>query len=347
VKYTYLFLLLSLLLGACTTPKKAYESGNHSKAISLIIKKLKKNEATKADLNILSKASNELVKTTLAKNDKKSRSPKVKNWIKVSEEYYEVLENVGEANQKSKGHITSSYDKICSAKKEVDFKIIDYFYEEGIVLLDKAANTGLKKAARQAHVEFENCVKYGGKNEYNDLEDMLEESHERGIVYFTSWDIRPNTTFWVKPLPRDADYEADCDVTVDKGFVNFMPSSSSTTKTYYEDVQTGSNTETDTAGIVTTTPIYTEVSAQVTITTRTLTASSTTNIYVRDLSGHCTLRGESFTIDEVDEYEEVTITGDLRAVPSGVSAKSGEPTFFRSGLEDDVQDEVNRRIDGW
>lgn len=52
-----------------------------------------------------------------------------------------------------------------------------------------------------------------------------------------------------------------------------------------------------------------------TVTTQTLSARSTTDLYVEDLSGHCNLKGKLFTIEEVDEYEEISITGDQRAVP--------------------------------
>lgn len=343
-----LYCLVLLVACSCTSPQKAFDKGNYGQALSLASKKVKKGKNIVRNTAIIKSSSARLVDQTLATNTPRVLSAEVKDWIKARDNYYRVLEDIGKANTLVNGQVSSTYDKLCSTKNELDFEIVDHFYTAGLELLDESRTTGNKEAARLAHAEFLSCSKNGGEEEFYDLPELTTESVKRGMVYFIGWGVSDiSESFWRKRLPRDMDKEqADCEIDIDLGLISVEEVTSTDRHKYTENIQTGSETVIDTSGISTSVAIYEDVVAYVITTKVTLTASSRNNIDVRNLSGQCNLSSYSFTIEETGSYEVIEIEGDDRAVPSRIQEKRAD-SDMENDLKSAVYDGVRSAMADW
>ncbi|HHH53619.1 MAG TPA: hypothetical protein ENK91_08170 [Bacteroidetes bacterium] len=281
------------------------------------------------------------------KNRDKLRSNNVADWVKVQDKYYNVLEKLGRANVNSGEKITDEYDKLCSAKLDVDFKIAEYYYNEGLEKLAEYDSTKLKVYARDAFYSFNNSIEKGGPGYFNDIESLIEFCKEKGVVYYECYDMYLGSSLFFQPIPDDADFQPDCIVDVDQTIVGFYEDEDKDEKEYSKEIETGTKETIDTSGNVIVKPVYETIEATVTIITHTLTAYRTTTIDVDDMTGQCTMSSESFTTRISDSYEEIKIEGDRNAIDDGTIEKTGEPAFFRSNLEDELEDKIEERLNSF
>lgn len=80
--------------------------------------------------------------------------------------------------------------------------------------------------ARSAYFIFVECEKYEGQSFFPDLAEDMKDAYQNGIVYYVSDYGNIGRRFFLKPLPRGAEFRPDCDINIDHGFVSFSTSES-------------------------------------------------------------------------------------------------------------------------
>ncbi len=337
-------ILMVLLIFSCVTPEQALEKKWYKTAMRLSAKQIKEGKDIEHNKRVLQTAADHIIFNEIESKKALVNSPKVKDWIKVQDSYYKVLEDLGKANIVSNGALLTEYDEMCSTKKELDFKIVEYYYQRGEKMLRKFYAEGQKSFARSAYYEFAKAVKHGAKLYYNNIDAVMEESHKNGIVYYIGETHIVGSSFFLKPLPRNADFKPDCDIDIDFGSHSFSTSTSSTSQHYTDEVVVGREEVKDTSGNITYKDIYEEIKATVTTITITVTASTWTSINSRDLTGQCSISSESFHTSVSDDCEEIEISGDSRAVPAGITEKSCSVFFMESDLSSDLDRKVDSKL---
>lgn len=345
MKTIFVLLLTTLILSSCYTPEQALGKRKYKLAFRLATKRIKKGIEVDNNIRILQTAADYIVDKEIKKDAKYINSNKVKDWIKAQDKYYRLLEKLGKSNIVSEGALTPIYDDLCSKKIDLDFKIVDYYFQQGENLLNKFNETGLKIYARQAYYKYNESEKHGAHVFYYDIEELLVECHNKGIVYYIGDISTIGSSFFFKPLPPNANFEPDCDIDIDYGSISTSHSSSSSSRTYTKDIEIGKEEVKDTSGkVISYKPIYKTIEATVTTTTVTITASTWTSIHSQNISGQCTASSESFHTSLSDSYEEVDISGDERAITGCVTEKSGSPFFLESSLVSSVESHVRSAL---
>ena len=344
VRRSLFYFLVAFSFSSCATSTKALEKGQYNKAIRIAKSDLKKGKNVTENISILNAASNQVVDQAIAENQPKLESPEVNDWIKVQTNFYTILENIGEANQLSKGNVSEPYDKLCEQKSVLDYRIADHFYQEGEMFLDTYHTKKQKLDAREGYDKYKKSLDYSGDKYFPDINDKIADCITYGRVYHKSYDYNPGHTIFFKPLPKDAHYEADCIINSSRSGCSVSETRTTNQKTYNEQIEVRKDQVIDTAGVVTYIPIYETIYAYESINKITVTLSTTTWVNVTNNTGQCHLNTWSFSKSISDTYEEINYTGDLRAYPPGAVNKTGAPNFFRSNLEDRLDKEVKREL---
>ena len=342
MKYHYTLILL-LLLASCKSPSELLEKGSYDRAFTEAMKEIKKGKDVKINSEVALKASQQIAHKSLLEFRKKSNSHDVENWIDGQSNLFEVLERIGEANLELDGLLNAPYDKLCTEKKSIDYKIVEHYYNEGHDYFDAFDRNGQKIEARNAYYSFKKCDKYEGQTYFPNLALDIDAAYQNGIVYYTSNSINSSQLF-LKPLPVDADFGADCNISISHGFVSYTTSESIHNDKKTKNIKTGQETIVDTSGVTTFRPIYEDVEATIVTKTITVEAEVQTNIWSEDLTGNCTVETRNIITTLDDSYDEVSVLGDERALYHIVTKTSGEPAFLRSSLESDLMKKANNAI---
>jgi len=338
------YFVLAIGLASCASPSKALEKGQNKKAMRLAKSDLKKNKNIEENIAILNEASNNEIDFILANNESKVASPEVKNWIKAQNNYYSLLENIGEANQITGGEVAQPYDRLCEVKTDLDFKIVEHYYDEGENHLAEYHYSDDKSKARSAYGFYHNAEEYGGDKYYQDIQDKKDYCVEHGRVYYRAYDYSPSNNIFLQPVPWNSDREADCVFNSSRSGYSSSQTRSTSQKTYSKKVEVGQEEIKDTSGNITYKTIYDKVYAYEDITEIKVTLRTNTWVNVENQTGHCHIRSWSFSDEVSDSFEEVRFSGDIRAYPAGANDQTGEPAFFRSNLEDELDRDVRREL---
>jgi hypothetical protein len=342
MKYQFLLipLISFLLLSSCKSPTKLLEEGKYKSAFRKAVGEDKQGKNVEENIKVNEAAAEIKVNEALTFTAIKTRSENVKDWIETQTKVYKLLEDLGKANILTQGSISEPYDALCNEKKEIDYQIVDFYYEEGHNHLDRFYNEGNKIDARHAFYSLKNCEKYEGQQFFLNLLENTQDAHQNGIVYYVSNYGRIAKKLFLQQLPKDADFLPDCDINIDHGYVSFDKSESSSSKDYSKKVEDGKEEITDTSGHVT----YKTIEATVTTNTVTVTTIVTTFINCKNVIGQCSVSSSQYTTEVSDTYEEVSIEGDEDALDHHVDTNDGEPAFFESGLESEVLKLADRNV---
>jgi len=336
IKFILLVLISALYLLSCLTPQEAFQKGYYRTALFSSSRELKKEKNVEINRLIVKESAKELIAKEMKRDQALINSTKVKDWVKVQDRYYRLLEDLGKVNIETDGEVLEIYDEFCSLKQDIDFKIVDYYFQRGANYLEYHYKTGSKKHARNAYYQFVKARKSGGHLYYQDLNDLISESRKKGIVYYVCIDADLGNTIFFKKLPRNADFEPDCIVDIDHSGISSDEVVSEESTEYTKDILVRNEEIKDTSGNITYRAIYKEISATVITTKTKVTLSITTWIDVENVTGQCSKDSESFTSSVSDSYEEVRIVGDENAITGSISESIGPPSFFSSGLVSDL-----------
>lgn len=141
-----------------SNPRGSLENGYYKMAIQLASNEIRKGKI----LNSIRKSCKFLLKN-LSKRDKWDSSgtkfTRCKKWKRIQDQLYLNLEVIGNENINSGYLITENYNDLCTYKKDIDFKIVDYYYQNGMTEMKALDKTGMKENARKAYYFFANAEK--------------------------------------------------------------------------------------------------------------------------------------------------------------------------------------------
>ncbi len=181
--------LIVFLISACASPKKALNRGDYDEAVSLSVKKLKKNPKKVKYIPILKEAYRLGNQVDLDRINflKKTGEPNV--WAEVLENYNKLKRRQDKVRilpssvlSKINYHHVDYVDEIVSAKR----KAAEYYYAHGVALLKK----GTKYAAREAYADFRMVSTY--YKDYKDVKELEDEAYYKG-VNFVLFQIKNNS----------------------------------------------------------------------------------------------------------------------------------------------------------
>lgn len=192
------FIILILLLSACTSSKKMLEKGRYDKAIEKAAKSLRKDPGDTEEFYVLREAYRQANLFDKERIDFLERENRDENWLEIYF-LYSQLENRQDMIRSLPTSLRKQFtlvdydDNIVKSKKSA----AEALYQQGLEYLER----GDRQSARQAYREFQEV-----KNIYSDYKDVnkrLEEALYLGIN-FVLLQIENNSD---KVLPKDFDTE--------------------------------------------------------------------------------------------------------------------------------------------
>lgn len=173
-----------MFMNSCTSVRKLIDEGKYDDAIVYSIKKVKgkKNKKTKY-VQSIEKAykkvtSDDLNRITYLKGQKRGNY-----WANI----FDILNNIDDRQTRinpllpliSKDGYKAEFQfvRVNSLIIEAENKASEYYYQNGLILLEKARN-GDKNASKRAYKEFISIKKF--KSEYKDVRELIEEAYFLG-----------------------------------------------------------------------------------------------------------------------------------------------------------------------
>lgn len=187
--------IITIILAACSSPKKQMQSGNYDMAISKAVDKLRKDREDVKNIDILDQS----YKIALEKDNERVRLLKMEGKAQNWDEIYLIYKKMYDRQSKVRTVLP-----LQSGSRTVDFPYVDYM-EEMVIAKNKAAdfyfahgkeimNNGTKESYRQAYAEFARAKEYVG--DYEGIDQLLEESRYMGISrVFVKVDNRSHVNF--------------------------------------------------------------------------------------------------------------------------------------------------------
>ncbi len=322
--------LFLVFLASCASPEKSFQKGQYTKAMRLATKEIQKGKNVAQNKKYLASSASILSEQTLS-NYLLSNSTDIKDWKDSQNEFNSVLATIGKNNIATKGLVSDSYNKLCDVKYDLDLRIVDYYYQNGLDLLTESKSTGTTELAREAYHQFVKSEKEGANTFYTDLEVLKEECIEYGSIYVSAPSELQLKSLFLRTASVNEEQRPDCYITVSYGHVNIDESKSINTTTLKERVKVGQNAITDTSGVTRYEDLFEEVTAKEHRTVINYTAHQTLDIRVKANTDECFLRSRTVRLAENDTCTEVSYTGDMRAVKSNNSTNCND-SQFRSNL---------------
>lgn len=339
-------LLLLLVTTSCLSPTEYLEIQEYDKAIRKATRQLINGKRIAENASVITEAYKQKIEWEIQKAETIRHEGEVKDWIKLRKHQYRVLEDIGESNKLLKGRLTGSFDRLCRYKEGLDYQIVRHFQGKGDSLYAAHVKTGNKYLSRRAYYNFRDSQENGGDAFFPDLDQDLEDAHKGGIVYYRSTIPISSSNIFLKPLPRDADFRADCSIRGNRGYVRIHRHEQKDRDRVSREIKVRERSERDTSGNIRYIPVYEEVSATVITTTITISAEITAHRYVSDLTGQCPLRSEWKDFDDSEQYEKVEWSGDRRAFAHGPPG-SGDNCCKESSIERELRDDLRRCAEDW
>ena len=345
-----LFTLLSICTFslACNTPAELLQKGDADQAFYKAMKKIKRDKDVMTNTNVLVEAGGQISENTIYRNQGLVHSNQLKNWTRAQRNYDKSLRELFAANDLVHGELQGSYDKLCSEKIELDFKIVDHFYQLGEDLLATHYEQLSKHHAREAYYQYKESLSFGGDRFFQDIEEKMEECIIEGRTYFVSYDFDPSSSLFFKELPAESTEIPDCEIYADFGRTHISESSRTSSKSYSKEIEVGQNVRVDTAGVKHYSPIFEKIKGKVITKTITIEARNRSYINVDNLTGHCFKSDACFSNTASESYEIIKFSGDERAIPSCYKeGRKGNPTNIRNSLKREVDRKLDYNLFHW
>lgn len=338
--------LLLLVTVSCLSPKECLELQEYDKAIRKASKQLMQGKRISENASVITMAYTQKIKWEIQKAETIRHEGEVEDWIKLRKHQYKVLEDIGEDNKLLKGRLTGCFDRLCRYKEGLDYQIVRHFQGKGDSLYAAHVKSGNKYLSRSAYYNFKDSQENGGDAFFPDLDQDLEDAYNGGIVYYrSSIPLSPSSKF-LKPLPRDADFRADCSIQGNRGYVRIYRHEQKDRDRVKRKIKVRERSERDTSGNIRYIPVYEEVSATVITTTVTISAEINAHRYVSDLTGQCPLSSEWKEFDASERYERIDWRGDRRAFANGPPG-AGDKCGSESSIERELRDDLRRCAEDW
>lgn len=307
-----LLAMLLLSVQACRSPEKAIHKGQYKRAMNLATKKILKGKEVEQNQEYLQRAAKAIAEKTMHHYEYYNSG--IEDWKRSQNKLNNSLTVIGDKNIKTQGLVSESYDMLCEAKYETDFKIVNYYYDEGRHLLEGSIESGDKSLARDAYYEFVKSEREGAAYFYDDLELLKEDCRTYGTILVVAPSELSLPQFTTRVAAGSGEMP-DCIVRVNHSHSRVREGLGSEKKTKLtKTIKVGQNAVTDTAGVTTYEDILEEVEAYEIIRTLRFEGQQSLSINVTANTAHCFLRDRNETLRESEECEEISYSGDMRAV---------------------------------
>ncbi len=322
---------LALLLISCSSPQKALENQNYSKAFRKSLKKVKSKKATSRDKKILMESLRQL----LAQNDReieiRESGIPPKDWVDALKYIEDSQEKIRKAAPYTRFDFTEIDSKLADKETKITKNIYGFYLRGGNQNLDESKRTGEKFKAQKAFEFFNNAKRY--TNDTRQLDQLMAECVRFGKVIYSinsdapfglSWEVdrafsnfeRESNHFLEVNFDRIMS-NADCDINLDfRDFDIGYGQRTVENRQFQEEVEAGFRTERDTSGNEIRIPLYETVYGQVRVEELSKIAVGEIWVNVYANNQNCPLRDTRIENEVVNVVERHTITGDRRAIPN-------------------------------
>ncbi len=355
------YLSICLLLIGCASAKKHYSDGNYAKAYSTALKDLKSGKKDRSLKSILNNSLSQLIEDNNYETQSLLRSDLIEDW----EEAYSMTDDLIELYDDGRRYIDSKYESVILSMREnnniLRDDIISSYVEMGDMNMERYSERGDKRAAQEAYYMYYEALKYDQTMGMNDIRNRLDQALTYGTVLVDvtvdSWDVKydweinrkfddleDNDKLFYEVTFDNWAQDTDCRLEIDFARLDVDVRDQSRTETYTEQIEDGYRTEVDTSGNTTRTPIYKDVTAEVTIIEETRTYNWDIRVRTDNGVGYCNFRDNQFRISSQVIITNYDTRGDSRAIPSAFRNTSNE-SFSNSDerrlIEDLIEEAFN------
>lgn len=180
-------LLVLFALNACVSPVNLTEQGRYDEAIDLCVRKLSGKKKKKAKyVEALETAFEKATQTDMRAVESLTKEDRPENW--------EIILRIHQGIRQRQSKIEPllplvdefgrtaqfRFVRIDDLEREAKEKTADYYYSEGMRLLERARQTGVKQDARQAYTYFSRISNLF--RNFKDYDERLQEAHVLGTV---------------------------------------------------------------------------------------------------------------------------------------------------------------------
>lgn len=179
--------LISLVLGACSSPMKMVETGNYDQAIELAVKRLagKKNKKVKY-VQALEEAFTKITARDMAMAENLKREGRPENWTKINAIYQQIKYRQDKISPLlpliDKDGIKANFRfvKVEGLERESRENAAEFLYADARQSLARAKD-GDRMEARRAYNQLEKVGRY--YRDYKDKDQLMDLAQELGTSY--------------------------------------------------------------------------------------------------------------------------------------------------------------------
>lgn len=329
--FIYLIFISLLVILACSSPKKSLEKGQYKKAFSSALTQLKKHKDYETNQVVLVQSFKRIFESSMqiywdleAKDDPVS-------WSKALKTSKSIQTKISKIIPYSDVSYDASLDTLHKYDEQLKDRYTFYFEEKGKDALALYEDNHLKKNAQNAvrafnqadryrvlSVEIDSLRSYALSNAtvyYNiDVDGIMDVfmSNQAEEVFGRATGFSSD---FLEVSVSPFGMWADCDISVQFGFLNERNNETSTTQSFDKQIQDGFETSTDTSGVMISTPIYKTITGSVEQVTFTKTMDWSINVNVWSKTNDCNLSNHSFGSSITASVQNNELSGDERAIP--------------------------------
>lgn len=329
-------LLLVTLFSTCKSLEELYGAGEYDKAFKAAAKQLDQKPQDQQALTVLKNSLAALITEKQEAFVNLSASQEVEDWEKALDVIAEMDELIEEAQLYLPTPFAEEQKQWWAEALALEEQLYYHYLESGKSQLAESVAQELASLGQQAYYHFERAIHYQqpGFAEAEQLTEYLAEAQKAGTVYYkVAINKGFNTGLRLNIERAFSDIEdtdnpfldveivfiangGDCTIDIDFGEFDTRISESSSTEDFKKQVLIRHDTEVDTSGFATTTPVYEEVEATVTTFISTKIATWEVKVDVGSRTKNCTIFSERYQRELISTYEYTRSSGDSRAIPT-------------------------------
>lgn len=353
-----LLFAVALFAGSCISGKAAFEQGNYMEAVFESVERLRSSPDNKKAREVLSLSYPEAIKLLDAQVDNAAASASPDRW-RVAVENYTAINRLYETIRRSPAALKiipqpqERFSKLAEARQ----KAAEEYYQDGLAAMLKGTRDDSKRAYRQ----FSEALKL--VPEYKDAMEYANQAKADATLHVVVEPVRMNRAGWdmeqtifgyrgnefvrfFTPAQIIADSIKRIDQYVELavgGYSQALPVYSRKTEDVTDSVKTGEKKVNQKV-----IPVMSVVKAKVTTVEKSITASSSALLRVKDAASGRVLG--SWEIPATQRWSEqwAFYTGDIRALPRNLRMLSERKESFpqENQLRTMVRQELERRLAG-
>ncbi len=318
MKKTIAIILLFSILWGCSNPQEFLEKGQHEKAFSSSLKKLKKNKFSTEDKETLISSLNSIVETQSKIISDLKQSNKMEHPKKAIYFCQQLLKKIEKSSPYTDNKFNSTKESLQKEINLINHSISERYLNQGLEQMVIYHSKNNKDAAKKAHSKFQKSFKYGNINPALDslIQESLNAAQRIYIISVSdifsitySWDIDNKmddiisysdkfTTVLFEPSPLPSDF--DCNIEIEFRSFNIDTDETIEEKEFEKEIIT----QTDTSIVI----------GKAIIKKIKKTFDWRVNINSKG-THNCQVVSTTFNERLIDEVVEVTTEGDIRAIP--------------------------------